>query len=52
MKFRGIDLFEDVVLFFEVLYDVGLVVGVITHGLTVKQAEKLILKAPQATLLK
>jgi putative hydrolase of the HAD superfamily len=41
-KFRGIDPFEDVVPLMEALHDAGIIIGVITHGLTVKQAEKIL----------
>tara|TARA_R110002126_G_scaffold11114_26_gene50514 strand:- start:69 stop:797 length:729 start_codon:yes stop_codon:yes gene_type:complete len=41
-KFRGIDPFDDVVPLMEALHDAGIIIGVITHGLTIKQAEKIL----------
>lgn len=40
-KFRGLEAFEDVEPFLAAAQKAGLLLGVITHGLTLKQAEKL-----------
>jgi putative hydrolase of the HAD superfamily len=41
-KFQGLKPFPDVVPFLKALRDAGLQTGIVTHGLTTKQAEKLI----------